>query len=210
MRPLGQGCRHVDAGQGLGGCLDRGGQGAGLLAPGLEDLGLHGQRPLAGLGDAGVELGQLHGGEPHLARQGLAVDEERVQRRLEQRLGLLGRGLQEVAQHRVVADAEGDSALRLQPGLQLDHHLAAVVPERAGLVQLGADGGGDEAPVAGGRRQVRAEAGVQHLAQTLQLRLVIRIQRRAGRRQLLGQAGQAIAVAAQQRRDGFPGQQAVA
>ena len=41
----------------------------------VEDRELDRQRPLAGAGDPGLELGELGGGEAHGAGHGLAVDE---------------------------------------------------------------------------------------------------------------------------------------
>ena len=85
-------------------------------APGFEGVDLDGQGALSGGGDAGVQIGQLHGGEADLVGQGLAVDEGRVERLAQQRVGLAGRNFQEIAEHGVVADLQGHAALARELG----------------------------------------------------------------------------------------------
>ena len=114
FRPLRQSRSDVQHSEGFGGGLYLGRQAPRPLAPAVEDLQLQGQRPVGGAGDAGVEIGELDGGEPHLVGQGLAVDEEAGERRPQQRLGLLGVGLDEVAEHAVVADLDGYAALHAE------------------------------------------------------------------------------------------------
>ena len=83
-RPFGQGRGDVQRGEGGGGGLDRGGEAHGLHAEHLERLRFDGEGAVGGLGDLGVEVGQFDGGEPALVGEGLAMDEDGVERRLEQ------------------------------------------------------------------------------------------------------------------------------
>ena len=161
LGPFGQGGGDVQLGERLGGHLDRLGEGGGLGAPVLEGRDLHGQGSLGRLGDAGVQIGQLDGGEPHLVGQGLAVDEGGIERRLEQRVGLAGRGLDEIAEHAVVANLQRHAAFLHQAGLQRRDHPAAVIAQGAGLVELGPHAGGHEAAVASQGRQVGPQADLQ-------------------------------------------------
>ena len=111
LGPLGQGGGDVQAGAGRRSLPQGIGGGADQVPPGLECGHLDGQGPFARLGDPRVQLGQGHRREPHLAGQGLAMDEGGVQGRAQQGLGRLGRGLDEIAQHPVMPDLQGDAAL---------------------------------------------------------------------------------------------------
>jgi hypothetical protein len=88
------------------------------------------------------------------------VDEGRVQRRLDAAARpCLGRGLDEIAENGVVADLQRHAAVGRQLGLQGQDHPAAVVAQRAGLVELLADASRHEAAVAGLGRQVGTQPG---------------------------------------------------
>ena len=91
--------------------MDRRGEGLRLRTPELEGLDLDGQHPLRRLRDLGVQLGQFGGREPHLIGEGLAMDEARVPRWLEQDLALLGGGLDEIAEHGIVLDLQRNAGL---------------------------------------------------------------------------------------------------
>src|SRR5262249_51198274 len=70
------------------------------------------------------------------------------------------------AEHVVVPDLQvGNAGLPAIARLELEDQLAAVVPERAELVELGAIALGDEAAVAGHERQVGAERALEPLDQ---------------------------------------------
>ena len=95
----------VERGQRLGALLDAPRSRAITLADEpLEDLQLQPERAVGGAGDLGFQLAQFGGGEAHLAGQGLAVDEGRVERRRHQFVAVLGGDLDEIAEHVVVAD----------------------------------------------------------------------------------------------------------
>ena len=87
------------------------------------------------------------------------------QRLAQQRLGGAGRHLDVVAQDVVVAHLERlDAGLLDVAGLQRGHHLAAVVAQRARLVEVGAEAGAHEAAVAAQvRRLVDQRAREQRL-----------------------------------------------
>ena len=164
----------------------------GGVAPGLEGVELDRQRPLGGLGDLGVQFGQLDGGEADLVGERLAVDEGGVQRSGEQRLGGLGGGLDEIAQDRVVADLERHAAVGDQPRLQLQDHAAAVVAQRARLIEFGPDARAHEAAVAGQRRQVVAEAFGQQGAELGEVGMQAGVQRLERLGHLGGQLDQRV------------------
>ena len=152
------GRRH---GRRLDGCRNLGGR----AAPGLEGFQLDGQRPPGGLGDLRVQLGQLDGGEADLVGQRLAVDEGGIERRAHQRLGGLGRGLHEIAQHGVVADLHRHAALARQLGLQRGDDPATVVAQGPGLIQLRPHAFGHKPAVTREGRQVGAKARHQQVAE---------------------------------------------
>ena len=64
------------------------------------------ERAVGGRGDLGLELDERVGGEAQRPRHGLAMDEGRVERRLQQRLALRLRRLDVVAEQVVVLDLE--------------------------------------------------------------------------------------------------------
>ena len=108
----------------------------------------------AGVEDAGLDLGEGEGGEADGVGVGLAVDEELGKRRLQHPLGVAGGGLDEVAEHVVVADLQGiDAALADVLALQLGDDAAALVAQAAGFVELLVEARGDEFAVAGEERR---------------------------------------------------------
>ncbi len=207
--PFGQSGGDVDARQGVRDGLDRARQGPGRFAPGFEHLHLDGQGALARLGDAGVQFGQLHGREANLVGHGLAVNEDHVERRPHQGLGLPGAGFDEIAEHGVVADAHRRAAFGLQARFQGDDHKAAVVPEGAGLVQLEPHARRHETAVSRQGGQVRSQAeleGAQEVTGGALARLLQRLQRR---RQFAGWFVQRISRAGEQAGERIGGPQPV-
>jgi hypothetical protein len=80
------------------------------------------------------------------------VDEGAFARGPQEGLGGLGAGLEEIAEHGVVADLERHSGLGHGAGLEIGDDAAAVVAQAAGLFKLGPVAGRDEAAVAGQMR----------------------------------------------------------
>ena len=72
----------------------------------VEDFELQPERAVAGIGDLGFDLAEFGRGETNLARQRLAMDEGRIQRRGHQFVAVLRRHLDEIAEHVVVADLQ--------------------------------------------------------------------------------------------------------
>ena len=149
-----------------------GGDGCGKLG---EHLLLDGERALGGSDDAALGLHQFGAREAHGAGHGLAVAEGCVERLAHQRLGRAGRHLDVVAEDVVVAHLEGlDAGLLDVAGLQCRHHLAAVVAQAPGLVEVGAEAGAHEVTVAlevwGRVDQGASEQGTQRLRASHQAR----------------------------------------
>ncbi len=114
-----------------------------------EHLLLEAERAIGRGDDAALGLHQLGRGEADGAGHGLAMPEGVRQGLAQQSLRLCVRHLDVEAQDVVVAHLEGPDAGLLQVlGLQRRHHLAAVVAQRAGLVEIGAETRSHEAAVA--------------------------------------------------------------
>jgi hypothetical protein len=86
------------------------------------------------------------------------VDELRVQRGRHQGLGLVRRGLEEIAEDGVVADFQRHAGLGGEAAFEGGDHPAAVVAQGAGVVEFRPDARGDETAVAHLGRQIGAEA----------------------------------------------------
>ena len=98
--------RHVEHGERLRRVLDVVGRGHHARQQPFENVEFKPERAVGGAGDALFEIGEFGGGEAHLARERLAVDEGRVQRRGHQLVAVLRRDLDEIAEHVVVADLQ--------------------------------------------------------------------------------------------------------
>jgi hypothetical protein len=130
----------------------------------LEQRLLARQHCVAGARYPCVELCKFRCGETDRTGVGLAMDEARVERRGHQRFGLLGGGVEVIAQHIVVLELKsGDAGLFRVLGLQRGDNLAAVVTERAVFVERSVVAGGDEAAVARQQRQLRRECALECL-----------------------------------------------
>ena len=81
-----------------------------LGAQPLEDFQFEIERAVAGIGDLGFDLAELGCGEAHLPGQGLAMDEDRIQRRRHQSVAVLCGHLDEIAEHIVMADLQAFDA----------------------------------------------------------------------------------------------------
>ena len=126
----------IETGERLGAVLDVGALRHHAGDKPLEDLQLEPERALGGAGDFRFELAQLGGGETDLAGQRLAVDEDAVERRRHQLLAVLGRHLDEIAQHVVVLDLEdADAGVLGVARLQGGNDAARFIAQRARLIE---------------------------------------------------------------------------
>ncbi len=80
--------------------------GNGFRAQPVEDVEFEAERAVAGIGDFCLDLAKFCGGETHLPRECLAVNERRVQRRGHQSVAVLRGDLDEISEHVVVANLE--------------------------------------------------------------------------------------------------------
>ena len=143
-------CRcDIEFGQCQSGGLDRLGLGQHGFAERGEDGEFELQRPVGGGGDLGFELAELDRGEAHRIRHGLAMHEGRAPGITQEFLaGRLGH-LDEIAEHRVVLDAQRPAAgLGRIARLQLGDDLARVDLEQAQLVERRIEAFAHEAAVA--------------------------------------------------------------
>ena len=107
-------------------------------------------------------LAELRRGEAHLARQGLAVDEGRVQRRRHQLVAVLRRHLDEIAEHVVVPDLQAlDAAVVGVARLHRGDHPARGVAQAARLVERRLVALAHEAAVALDQRQLLGQRAPQ-------------------------------------------------
>ena len=155
---LGQRRGHIQPGDGAGGQGDGVGMGRHLADQVAEQRQLHRQRLVGGAGEFLFQLAQFHRGETHRARHGLAMDEILVGQQL---VAVIGRDLDEIAQHIVVLDLQaGNPGLLLVARLQPGDQPAALVAQGAQLVQLRRIARRDEAAIARQHRQIgRQRAG---------------------------------------------------
>ena len=128
---------------------------AGGLAEGLEGFQLYGADPVGGLSDGGVQLGECGGGEADLVGGGLAVDESRIEGRAQQLLAVLGRDVDEIAEHVVVADLQAlDGGVIGVARLHRGDHETGGVAQIARLVEGGVIALADKTAVAFDQRQL--------------------------------------------------------
>src|SRR5258708_5281849 len=88
-REFGERGRNVEQREGMRGSAQIVADRERLRGKPLEDLELEPECAVAGIGNLGFDLAKLGGGEAHLARQRLAMDEGRVQRRRHQLVAVL-------------------------------------------------------------------------------------------------------------------------
>ena len=195
-RQLGQRGGDVERGQGVGGLGDGLGAAGHLLHEVVEQLQLHGQRLVGGLGNAALQVRQLHRAEAHGVRHGLAVHEDLAPLLGHQLVRVGRRHLDVIAEHVVVFDLQrrhpGDAGVfDLKPGDQPP----ALVAQGHQLVQRVGIVARDEAAVAGEQRQLRR----QRLGQLLD-QLAVLAQPLGHGAQPVGQRSAGMAV--QQQADG--------
>ena len=148
-RQLRQACRDVEHGQRLGRVLDLGGRrrhGGGEL---VERFELDPERAIGGARDLGLELAEFGGGEAHLPRKRLAMNEGRVERRRHHSLAVLRGDLDEIAEHVVVADLERAHGGQIGVArLQRRNHAAGFIAQRPRLIEGSAVARAHEAAIA--------------------------------------------------------------
>ncbi len=128
--------RNIEHGQRLGGGLDLVARGDRRGRELLEHLKLEVERAVGGVGDFRFELAELGGGESDLAGQGLAVNEGRVERRAQKLLAVLGGDVDKIAEHVIVPYLQSlNAGVVGVAGLQLRHHLAGFVAQRARFIE---------------------------------------------------------------------------